>query len=215
MADTDDEKRRKALQRLREMRGTAEARPQQTLASSPPQGQPGGGANAGGQGARLRELLARRQAGGGQGARLRELLAKRAAGGGAGQAGGLGGGAGGGRLRELLANRQDGGGGLAGAPGGAAGAAAGQGDRPFLRQLLARRAAGGTAAAAPEPAGAEADEDTSPEATRARLRDRIAKMQARLEELDRAAASKAAAAPADGIEDATVIAETPGKSTSG
>jgi hypothetical protein len=38
-------------------------------------------------------------------------------------------------------------------------------------------------------------------------------MQARLEELDRAAASKAAAA--DGVEDATVIAETPGKSTSG
>ena len=54
MADTDDEKRKKALQRLREMRGTAGARPQQTFAAASPQGQPGGGASggagAGGQG---------------------------------------------------------------------------------------------------------------------------------------------------------------------
>jgi hypothetical protein len=239
MAETDDDKRREALERLREMRGTPESKPQQLLAQPKPQGQavPGTGA---GQAGRLREFLANRNAAGGAGAgngpmaaqggpraggagaggaRLREFLANRNATGGVGAGngpaaaqGGLRAGASGGRLRELLANGQAGGG-LAGAAGaGSANApGAGQGNRPLLRQLLAQRAAGGAAASAPAPVATEPDEDTSPEATRARLRDRIAKMQARLDELDRAAASKAAA---DGVEDATVIAETPGKSTS-
>jgi hypothetical protein len=48
---------------------------------------------------------------------------------------------------------------------------------------------------------------------RARLRDRIGELQARLAELDRAAAARSTA-PGDGIEDATIIADSPGaKST--
>jgi hypothetical protein len=78
--------------------------------------------------------------------------------------------------------------------------------------LLAQRA-GGVAPAAGPAAATPNDEPADPDVARARLRDRIGELQARLAELDRAAAARSAASGA-GIEDATIIADSPGaKST--
>ncbi|MDP2739192.1 MAG: hypothetical protein Q8O82_10975 [Pseudorhodobacter sp.] len=98
-------------------------------------------------------------AGGAGGGKLRALLANRAGGAAAGAAGG-------GNLRALLANR---------AGGGAAGAGGAGGGK--LRALLAQRLDGGDASAT-------ADRD--PEALRALLRERIEKLQARLDDLESA-----------------------------
>ena len=191
MAESDDNKRRDAMKRLREMRGKAEGKPAQMLA------QPGG-SDAGGRGAKLRELMQKRQAGGGAGGgggKLREMMQKRQAGGGAGLGGGAGGGlgggagGGGGKFREMMKKRQAGEGGADGGAGG---------DRPMLRKLMEKRRAEGGGAGAGLGGGA-ANKD--PDEMRALLRERIEKLQSKLEELD--SGEEASVEDATIVEDAT------------
>ena len=108
--------------------------------------------------------------------------------------GGLGGGAGkGGGLREMLMARKGGGMGAAGGglrerlAGGGGGGAGGEGGgkRELVKKLMeARKGKAAGAGADADTVGAKAVSATTPAEQRAMLRERIAKLQAKLDQLD-------------------------------
>ncbi len=165
MSDDNTDKKMAALSKLREMRSAGGAKPER----------PGDGAaaegGAGGKGEALRKFLANRKGGAGggmgggagKGGGLREMLMARKGGGGAG--------AGGGGLRERLA------GGGAGGEGG--------GKRELVKKLMeARKGKAAGAGADADTVEAKAVSATTPAEQRAMLRERIAKLQAKLDQLD-------------------------------
>ena len=172
MSDDNTDKKMAALSKLREMRSAGGAKPER----------PGDGAAAEG-------------GAGGKGEALRKFLANRKGGTGGGMGGGgLGGGAGkGGGLREMLMARKGGGMGAAGGglrerlAGGGGGGAGGEGGgtRELVKKLMeARKGKAAGAGADADTVGAKAVSATTPAEQRAMLRERIAKLQAKLDQLD-------------------------------
>lgn len=169
MADDNVDKKMAALAKLRAMRAAGGAKPIRPGDGQAATGEGGGKAEA------LRKFMANRQGGAGGGGagggKLRELIKARQQGGGGGMGaglggGGLGGGAGGG-LRDRLAG---GGGGEGG------------GKRALLKKIIENRKAGGMGAGA----AAEDEPSTAKSAAEQRemLRERIKKMQAKLDQMD-------------------------------
>ncbi len=165
MSEDNSDKKLAALGKLRAMRN----------ADGPKPARPDAGNDAAG-------------GGGNKGEALKRFLANRKDGGG-GAAGGMGGGAGGGKFREMMKARGGMGGAAAGGAGGlrdrlagGAGGAEGGGKRALLKKIMENRKGGamGTAAAAP---GEKVDVQ-NPTEQRAMLRERIAKLQAKLDQLD-------------------------------
>jgi hypothetical protein len=171
MSDDNTDKKMAALSKLREMRSAGGAKPER----------PGDGAAAEG-------------GAGGKGEALRKFLANRKGGTGGGMGGGgLGGGAGkGGGLREMLMARKGGGMGAAGgglrerlAGGGGGAGGEGGGKRELVKKLMeARKGKAAGAGADADTVGAKAVSATTPADQRAMLRERIAKLQAKLDQLD-------------------------------
>lgn len=185
MAESDEEKRREALKRLRSSREAPEPTPGPLAGGQGGLrgrlGQGGGGLGGGG----LRARLGQGGGGGGLGGGGGGLRARLGQGGG-GQ-GGAAGGPGGGGLRARLGQ---GGGGLGGGAGGGLRARLGQGGGLGGGQANG----GGAAAGGPGP-------NADPAAQRAFLAERIEKMQARLAEIDAAAKNAT-------VEDAKIIEES-------